>query len=807
MADQNTYPHILADILAIFFVAAAIYHLSGKAGLPADLAASERLVFNGTSLVSSDEVEFASSFYRIGDQVEIAPLPGTPPTAVTLVPYYARPLVVFDAFTALVLISLGMFVAAFRRRDTAATVFHIASLTIAVATIGTKTIFSVRPAWLGYALCMIFSFAYTTIPALFAHFTLVFPTVRKKNYRILVTSLYAAAAVIAVWSGVVYLRAAGSGSIELFRRSATSSMIQNAFAVIVIVYGIFNFVAAYRSTRQASDRKKIRWLLYGLTFGPAPFILLWALPETLGYTPLIAEWIVKLFLLLIPTTFAISIVRHHLMDIDLLINRSLVYGIVIAAGGVFYVVMLIVAMRIINEFTHETSIIVSTVAAALFALAFAPAQRRVQKFVDRQFFRVQYDFRESLRTITEELKQCLDIRQIANLLVHRVDEVLPVTQLGFFTLKRPAYRLQLVEHKGFDVLAAHGTRFEVEKLHSSLNLPVALEEKMEPGIAFEPAEAGVFRRWGMALIFPLLSQQKEILGFLVLGEKKSGMRFTVEDVDLLVPITAQAGLAIERLALQEKLLLEQAESQRLEELNRLKSYFVSSVSHDLKTPLTSIRMFAEILRSGQAIPRERTKEYLGIIEGESERLTRLINNVLDFAKIERGVQEYRFADVDLHQLIHRTLCSLEYQFKMEKVKVTTSFCEGKPHVSADPDALTEALINLLTNAMKYSREVKEIAVSTFMRDGRIGIRIADRGIGIAAVDLEHIFEPFFRAREGKTHGAGGAGLGLSLVKHITNAHGGAVEVESRPGAGSAFTILLPLKEHHESSQTNTGTPT
>ncbi len=807
MGHQNTYPHLIADIAAVLFVAAAIYHLSGKPGLPADLAASERLVFNGTSLLTGDEIEFASSLQRIGDQVGIAPLPGSPPSVVTLGPYCSRASIAFDAFTALVLIGLGMFVAAFRRRDTAANVFHLASLTIAVAIIGTKTIFAIRPVWLGYSLCVVFFFAYTTIPALFAHFTLVFPAIRKKRYRPFVTGLYAAAAVIALWSVSEYLRAADAGSIELFRRSAASSMVQNAFAVIVIVYGIGNFVAAYRSTAEAGDRKRIRWLLYGLTIGPAPFILLWALPGTLGYSPWVAEWIVKLFLLLIPATFAISIVRHHVMDIDLLINRSLVYGIVIAAGGVIYVLMLVAAMGIVHEFTHETSIIVSTVAAALFALAFAPAQRRVQAFVDRQFFRVQYDFRESLRTITEELKQCLDIRQIAGLLVRRIDAVLPVAQLGFFTLRRPAYRLQLIDHKGFDVLAAHGTRFEVEKLRSPLNLPLALEDKMEPGIAFEPADAGVFRRWGMALIFPLLSQEKEILGFLVMGEKKSGMRFTVEDIDLLVPITTQAGLAIERLMLQEKLLLEHAESQRLDELNRLKSYFVSSVSHDLKTPLTSIRMFAEILREGPAIPSERTKEYLGIIEGESERLTRLINNVLDFAKIERGVKEYRFTDVDLHQLIHRTLCSLEYQFKMEKVKLTTSFCEGLPHLSADPDAITEALINLLSNAMKYSREAKEISLATFKRDGWIGIRIADRGIGIAAVDLEHIFEPFFRAREGKSHGAGGAGLGLSLVKHIIDAHGGTIEVESRPGAGSTFTILLPLKEHTEPPQNNPGAPT
>ncbi len=807
MARQRTYTDLLADILAILFIVAAIYHLTEKAGLPEEFSTFEHLVINGTALTNGDEIEFSTTMHRIGDRVDLALLPGVRPTPVILEPYFTTPMIVFDVFTALALVGLAVFVSTFRPKDAAARVFHIASLAMAMAIVGTKTIYGIQPSWLGYTLCMVFFIAYTTLPVLFAHFTLVFPAVRRGNYLILARGLYAVAIVIALWSGWMYLRAADAHSIELFRHFAGGSMIQHAFAVVVFLYGIFNFVMAYRKTAAAADRKKIRWLLYGITIGPAPFILLWALPESIGYTPWIAEWAVELILLLIPATFAISIVRYHVMDVDLLINRSLVYGTVIGTGGVIYIMLLILAARIASVFTHQTSIIISTVAAALFALAFAPARRRVQAFVDRQFFRVQYNFRESLRTITDELRQCLDIGQIARLLVRRVDEVLPVERIGFFTLRQPGYRLHLLDHKGFDLLAEHGTRFEVERVRSKLNLPVALDEKIEPGITYEPAEAVVFRRWGMALVFPILSQQKEILGFLVMGEKKSGMRFSVEDIDLLVPVTTQAGLAIERLQLQEKLLLEHAESQRLDELNRLKSYFVSSVSHDLKTPLTSIRMFAELLRTGPAIPKDRASEYLGIIEGESERLSRLINNVLDFAKIERGVKEYRFTDVNLNQLVHRTLCSLQYQFQMERFAVTTNNDESLPVLRADPDALTEAIINLLSNAMKYSGEMKEITVSTFRQDGWAGVRIADHGIGITAVDLEHIFEPFFRAKEGKTHGAGGVGLGLSLVKHIVDAHGGTIEVDSRPGAGSTFTLFFPLEHSSATPLNKFGTPT
>lgn len=596
MAFPRTYARYVIDFLAVLFVVSAIFHETQKAGLPTEFASTESIVLDGVPLASGNEIEFALSAYRIGDLVQVAPAPGSPPVAVQLVPYYNWPLVALDAFMAIILIGLGLFVSVYGPDAEGANVFHLGSLTIAMALTGTRTIYAMQPPWFGMLLCIIFFLAYTNLPAVFAHFTLVFPAIRLKNYRRIVAALYAAGCAIAVWSGWEYLRAVDGRSVGLLRQFLAGSMVQNGFAVLLIVAGILNFSSTYRQTATAADRRKLRWVFYGLLIGPAPFVFLWALPEALGSTPWVAEWLFKLFLLLIPVTFAISIVRYRVMDIDLLINRSLVYGVVIGAGGVAYALLLVWAANALTSYTHEASIIVLTCAAALFAVGFDPARRRVQAFVDRRFFRVQYSFRESLRSITDRLKKSLEVRQVARALVERIDQVLPVERIGFFTLRQPGYRIQVLEQQGFDLLVAHGARFEVENLRSKLNLPVGLDGQIEPGVVHEPADAGVFRRWGLALVFPILSEAKEILGFMVLGPKKSGVRFTVEDVDLLAAAAAEAGMAIERISLQEKLLLEHAEAKRLDELNRLKSYFVSSVSHDLKTPLTSIRMFAELLR-------------------------------------------------------------------------------------------------------------------------------------------------------------------------------------------------------------------
>ena len=801
MPRRRTY--LFLDLLALIFVALAIAHLTQKSGLPEPLSSAGELTVNGTPLRNSDEIEFFLSAFRINDSISVTPDASVPPVQIALVHYEGGFLIFVDAFTSFAIILVGAFVFVRRPREKAARVFHSAAVFTALAIAGTKTVFWMKPEAFGVSLCALFFVAYAIVPVLFLHFSFVFPSIRWLPYRRLLRWLYAAAILIAVWGFLQYVRAGDARSIELYRRFVISSMVQNAFGVVLFVAGIANFVVAYSKTTSLSARKKLRWVLYGLSIGPAPFILLWSLPEALGSSPWIAEWMFQTVLLLIPLTFAISILRYRLMDIDVLINRSVVYTIVIAAAVVTYLSLLFVATRFVISLTSETSVILATGAAALLALGFEPFKRKVQTYVDRKFFRVQYSFQKSLRQLTDEMKRCLDITQLAETLVGHVDVLLEVERIGFFTLAQPGFRLQPIAHRGFDLLMSHGVRFESEKLSSQLNLPVALDEKTEHGVEHESGDADVFRRWGIALVLPILSGKKEILGFFVLGPKKSGLRFSAEDVDLLAALVAQAGLAMERISLQKELLLEHAETRRLEELNRLKSYFVSSVSHDLKTPLTSIRMFADILRHRGENASGEAGEYLEIIEGESDRLTRLINNVLDFARIERGVKEYKFRETDLNEIVERTLSILQYQFKIGSFNVRTELASEVITIRADPDAIMEALVNLLSNAMKYSTERKEIEIRTFVSDGNCAVRIADKGMGISEEELPHIFEAFRRARETQMLGVGGVGLGLTLVKDIVEAHQGKIEVESEAGKGSTFTLFLPLAKSGQMNNTET----
>lgn len=708
-----------------------------------------------------------------------------------LKPFYNKEYFVIQLLVGSLFFALGLLVLIKRPEDKAAYVFHWASVAVALLIMTTSNRYAGKLTVLSRILDIPYSAAGAFAPVLFLHFSFIFPRPKWEKAKALLPYVYLLAAGLAAYTAFTLYLANSQVSVEQFHRFAKAYAASRIFFVACIFFSLASFIHAYRAAHEESERRKLRWVMLGLNLGP-PIFVAWQLPILLGTERWVREEYMHIALSLVPMTFAISIIRYRLMNIDLIFRRSTVYGAVLATLLAVYALMVGVAAKAVETFAVVPAL-ASGGAAILVALLFEPMRRVVQRFVDRAFFRVQYDFRQAERRFVEEINRCVNIFELAEMLVRQIEEILAVERIGFFTLEPPGPRLHLLAHQNFEVFQTHGVHLEMERLKGLSQLPLALEENLEPGVPFERGDPETARRWGIALIFPVLSKDLEILGFLVLGPKKSGRRFSVEDIDLLTAVAAQAGLAIERISLQQKLLLEQAEARRLEELNRLKSHFVSGVSHDLKTPLTAIKMFAEILRSKENIAPEEKRECLEIIEGESERLARLINNVLDFARVEQGVKEYRFAQVEVNEGVRQVLRSLHYQFKMENCTLLTRLDPENLVVRADPDAFFEAVANLLSNAIKYSPEIKEITVSTFKSNGFAAVRVEDRGAGVPAADLPHIFEPFYRGKNQKTQEAGGTGLGLALVRHMVELHGGKIEVQSEPEKGSVFTLLFPLE--------------
>ena len=227
-------------------------------------------------------------------------------------------------------------------------------------------------------------------------------------------------------------------------------------------------------------------------------------------------------------------------------------------------------------------------------------------------------------------------------------------------------------------------------------------------------------------------------------------------------------------------------------MSETRAQFVASVSHELKTPLTAIRMYAETLQMGRPLDENVRREYLETIVNESERLSRLVDDVLLFSKIEQGKKIYRSLPVALGDTLRSAARTLAYPLAQRQFELRVEIDEAIPDVQGDADALEQAVLNLLTNAMKYSGESREIGLRLRHESSEAVVEVTDHGVGIVAGEQARVFEKYYRVPGKDNEAIPGAGLGLALVAQIVKAHGGRVELVSSLGQGSTFAIRLPL---------------
>jgi len=271
--------------------------------------------------------------------------------------------------------------------------------------------------------------------------------------------------------------------------------------------------------------------------------------------------------------------------------------------------------------------------------------------------------------------------------------------------------------------------------------------------------------------------QKESVG--ILDIRKSFYFWTV--LTLIVILTFGAVLIVRTISHEIEIL-------------KIKSDFVSSVSHELKTPLTSIKALMERLREGRVKNPSKMQEYFSVISHETDKLTGLVRNLLDFSKIEEGKKEYEFQDTDIGRFVTlevESFCRDEFR---KGIKIRVNAAENIPTFPVDRTALSLALQNLLDNAVKFSQAGKEMRVDVSYKEGNIIARVMDNGIGIPSDEIDKIFDKFYQGKNALRLTVKGTGLGLALVKHIVEAHGGRVSVESRVNRGSTFSLVFPIEK-------------
>jgi len=741
-----------------------------------------------------EELELYLDSKRIGETVniKIETDKQIKSVSVQLTNYYNLFTLIIIAVVGLIYVSIAMFVRIRSPENYSARLFHRASISLGVVIVSTAGTYNLELYGYGYLNRIIWLFIYSLTPVLFIHFTSSFAKKKVKGIKYILWYFYLSALINSIILSYLFLKAAIGGDFNYGRYYVLFfDSFFRLFLITCILIAISICIYAYRSTKEIDERKRLQWLLLGYFIGPFSFIIFWVIPIFFLEHSLLPESVILIFLTAIPITFSIAIVKYHLMDVNLIIRRSFVYTIVLFAIIITYVLL----TSVITFFVENLNPAVPTVLTAIATVALLqPAKNLVQKFVDKKFFRVEYDYRKEQQRFFEEMKNIYDVNSLAELIIKNTDQLIPVNKIGFFNLDKSDSKIRIISDKGFELLHGRSIRFETENLKNNLVLPVAVSDKVEAGINIESADVRVFKRWGITLVFPIKSPTGIIHAFLVLGEKKAGTRYYKDDIDLLSTVTAAAALAIDRIILQEDLIRQKLEAERLEELNELKSFFMQGITHELKTPLTSIKIFTEKLKNHQLPIKDKSDFYLKVINGESNKLNGLIDNILVYAQIEKGMQTYQKSRVNLIQIVHKAVSSVQYQFMMKKQKLEVVIANDTIDIFADEKAVESAILNLLTNASKYSCEESKTILSVTKVNNNAIVEVIDNGRGISSEDLKKVFEPFVRLRDDVTRKIEGTGLGLAIVKHIMDEHCGRIEIKSELGKGSSFSLYFKIDQ-------------
>jgi signal transduction histidine kinase len=759
--------------------------LSQRPGLPQEVRVENLKQVDDIEIRDPKDMEFVLSQKRIGerstfyikvdDRIERREF--------EFVPYYSQ--VAFPLIYLLIglfCFAIGVVVFLLRAEDARARIYYWASVAFSSANIISGGYYCLRKNWLSYIPGVFFYFLYPLAPALLLRFSLFFSKNKAKIPRFII---YFLGFLFAVSLVALFLYSSLKSSIAIYHAYQSAFLVFRAYLVLFILLTIFQFILSYRKAALEEVRAQIKWIFYGLFVGLGPFISIYNLPQLLGKKPLISEELSTVFFIFIPLAFAFSIIKFRLMDIKLVINRSIVYSVLtIFTVGIYLLSVGFLQNVFSRFFIRQTAI--SLIAAFAAALAFNPARKKIQEFVDKTFFRMSYDYRQSILSFNEIARKMSDSEHLVDFSLLKIKKTLPLEHIGVLV-----YSTDLGEQK---LSIAKDGEKDLGDLATLLMLPgkilarrraVRTEEDMD----FSQERALEARN--LELVIPLSFRSEDLSGFLSIGKKKSGERFNRDDLELLLTMAGELALNLERIKLQEEVICERAEKEKLDELNRLKTEFISSVSHELRTPMSSIQGLAEVLLTGKIKEKAKQDELIGLVAGESSRLSRFLHNILDFGKIEQEVKTYNFQKVELQPVIEEAIKPFQYRLESEKFVLKTSFPEAPIFLVIDQDAIRQVLTNLIDNAIKYSSGQKEIEIMIAEKESHIEIQVKDKGIGIPEEAQEKIFKGFYRHEEASRHNPKGVGLGLKIVKHIIEAHKGEIRIKSQPLKGSTFSLIFP----------------
>jgi signal transduction histidine kinase len=639
--------------------------------------------------------------------------------------------------------------------------------------------------WPGALLPLVRVLALVVLPVLMFHVGLSFPRRTDLLDRLpwMMPAVIALGVILAIWQAWTWVRwFEGPGSWDAIRLPRQAGAV---YLALFFGSGCAAMVFGYQRVDQEREREQVKWLLWGITMGAAPFVFLHALPLALGASPIVPVEVARLFSIVIPIAMSFVVIRHKFLDVDIIIRRSLLYVLLATMMvGVYALIGIFIGQRVEGRWP-ATGPFVPIVATIIAAMLFNPTRQGVAQLIDRVIFKIRYNHAQALANFRGELRQAEDQLQIVQGLT------------AFFSRHlRPRCRFACIRHKDKRHQAGD---FRKTAPPGDL-LPDGIRVMAIPGATARPdLETEVFpTAWKEEgfVVAHAIEAEGERFGYLLLGEKSTGRSYVAEDLDLLEAACREAALCAHRLHLKQDFVDEVVARHRIEEMNRFRSQFFAQFAHDLRSPLTSINWGARNLLDGVVGEVSAAQaNYLEGIETSARQLVRLVNNLLEATRLESGLPEVEYSNVDLTATVEESISKLRVTAESKNLDLVVRTPDAAL-VRGNEEKLLEVIDNLIENAIRYAPPGTRVDVTVTRQAETICFEVADRGPGVDPDEIEAIFEPYRQGAPSPHSTQQGFGLGLFVVKSWISKMNGTVTATNRRGGGARFDFYLP---HHQAT--------
>lgn len=591
------------------------------------------------------------------------------------------------------------------------------------------------------------------------------------------------------------------------------------YFIFIIAYFCWSFIILSKQYFNSSgiSRMQIRYVFFGTFISANLGMITNLILPTLGIFSF--NWLGQILTIIMSSFIAYAIVRYRLMDIKIILKRTLVYSMLLIITFSVYVFMILFSQNL-GDRNHSEPTFRMFLSALLVAVGFEPLKRFFQRATDRIFFKSEYDQKVLLSRLSTMMRNTINLEKLCKDLTQTLMTKLTAKKMAILLVEEEPPFVIIGAQEGFNelILALSSNNplieyFNIQGVQKELLVYNELKKQSEE----DPSDRDLsvlireMEKLDTTLVGPIYIKGR-LIGLFFLGEKRSEDIYTEDEFSMLEIIFSQAGTSIENARLYKRVHeqmeeLKKNQSEQLMQSAKLASVgeLAVSVAHEINNPLTGILGFTSLLLSEMSPDDPRTKD-LKVIESEALRSRQIVRNLLDFSRSHGSKKE----PVDINGVIRNTLTLIQYQAKTSNMNLIERFAKDLPPVHADADQLKQVFINLIKNAFDAMPKggiltietstlpekplVMNSAVHESASEEMVMIQFKDSGMGIHPDHLQNIFDPFFTTKGRQM----GTGLGLSISYNIIEKHGGRLEVESELGKGSNFMIKLPALSHQGS---------